>query len=112
LFLVRRRKDGHLVSVNVTGQAPDFHPFMDAVKNEMSTFVLTMSAGTDIVLGPSISIPEQTVSFGDRRNRGEGPKENAREEADHGETAKCVGHDAYPSLFIDFDTMDVASWWG
>lgn len=30
---------------------------------------------------------------------------------DHGETTNVVGRDEYPSLFIDFNAVNVAAWW-
>jgi hypothetical protein len=43
---------------------------------------------------------------------GETPEEDTGEEMGHSKAAKHVSCDAYASLFIDFDTMDVTTWRG
>jgi hypothetical protein len=121
LFLVWRGEDGYSISFDVVGQAPDFLPSIVAVKNEISTFVLTMSVGTNVDLVAINQCPvmkcffrgvEKTWRLRRLSHLGEAPKENTREEVNHGETAKSMGRDAYPNLFIDFDAMHVVFWRG
>jgi hypothetical protein len=45
-------------------------------------------------------------------HRGETPEKDTGEEMGHSEAAKHASRNAYSSLFIDFDTMDVTAWRG